>query len=170
MVICNIIKEGNRIHHYDVLDDNNKIVKMTKEQVINSIKCKAITNAKIQIYNGNTIVRVNKNVKTQLLNKNTNNKNIFNGAEAIERLIRTESGTPLKITVKQGLRTEDVIFVGIRDIQSRESFVFFNGEGLNGLFGLTSNAIREYNTKIEFNNCDTVRITELLNLMKQAKF
>lgn len=180
MYITRVVKNGRRIAYYEVMDDNGNFGKMTKDQVAAEIRAGRCKNAKLQVYYGSTIIRIVDDKKANSNKKAQSNKNncanvhntqhnkiaILSGYEATEVLLRCEIGTPLKIKVTEYNGFEQVIFCGIKDIQSREAFVFFNGQGIDGRFALSSSFImNNANIQIKMNDNEPSEVTRLMQML-----
>lgn len=57
ITIVGVNKQGNKILNYDCTD-GSKSLKLTKDEVAELIKKKEVTNARMQIYKNNVIIRV----------------------------------------------------------------------------------------------------------------
>ena len=183
------VKEGNRIKHYIVQDNSGKIGTLSKDNVVELINNKSITNAKIQVYNGSVIVRVKpikqstkKKVSNTLYNEckssYTNGivqsikaSHINTGNSIIKKLDNTQVGTPLKIRKYSYDDFEQVIYLGKQEIQCQESYTFFNGKNISGYFGITKRYIlEEKELEIKFDDNDTSEVAFLLNYIKKGPF
>lgn len=91
---------------------------------------------------------------------------IISGKDAVDRLTHTEIGIPVRVQSSVYGGFKQAIFMGIKDIQSRESFVFFTDEGLDGSFGLSSRFIEENNDTVLF-DFDNNEPEELAMLLKK---
>lgn len=197
MHVVNVVKNGNRIAYYECIDNNGNQYKLKKDQLIKEIESGNCDNAKLQIYYGSKIVRIsnkkNASVTTannsdrQIVNQithNSNQQNYYNynmslgsanrpksllvGKQANARLLQMEIGTPLKIKESIYSDFQQVIFMGIKNVQTREAFVFFNNEGLTGSFALSSKFIENNTETVQFmfDNNDPVEVTKLINILK----
>lgn len=178
MIVSAVIKEGNRIRHYMVKDDNGKLHQMSKDALIGYIKSGVISNAKIQIYNGNTIIRVKpvdssktKSAYTDKIVESIKASHITTGNNIIQKLDKLKVGTPLKIRTYSYDDFEQVIYLGKQEIQNRESYTFFNGSGVTGYFGLTKQFIlNNKQVEFKFDDNDTSEVAFLLNYIKKGPF
>ena len=186
MRVVNVAKKGNRIDYYECIDNMGRRANLSKSQLIKEIQAGRCENAKLQIYYGSYIIRVDKDIpKSDVTNSQKGNlysnynkalqeqnrpSSITVGDEAVNKLIHMEIGTPLK--VKTGYSDFiQAIFMGIKDIQSCESFVFFTDEGLTGAFGLSAKFIRNNTEQVQFkfNDNDPVEVARLLEIIKSRR-
>lgn len=57
ITLVDVVKSGKRILGYNCLEDN-RIVFLTKDDVVEEIRNGNCNNGKVQVYNGNIIIRV----------------------------------------------------------------------------------------------------------------
>lgn len=197
MKIVGVAKCGNKIAYYGVQDDSGNISNVSKDDVVRLVQSKDITNAKTQMWNGNAIVRIKDNVKTiQVTNvQTTKNKPAptvvhkeassvatdiasgilgnkpIRGSKAVNWLKGTTKGTPLKIRVSDYKNFEQVIYMGLKEVQNREAHVFFNGQGASGTFALSENyIIGKTDIEIVVGDNDPCEVNFLLNYIKKGPF
>lgn len=197
MKIIEIIKNGNRIQGYIVT--NGKTQKeLNKEQVIELIKNKQITNATVQIWQGKPIVRVKEDKTYIQANKDASrvgnslpyqgmsiadsiassikaNNNIeLAGEEAINMLKNTEPGIPLKVKIGIHGDWKQCIYIGNRYDDDRKDvlFSFFDGSSITGTFDFSQKFIsnKDNGIKIKFNDNNPTETAFLLNYMKKGPF
>ena len=159
--ILNVNKQGNRIISYTCTDDN-QTSELTKEQVIQLIKNKQISNATLQYYNNKPIIRIKDNTK---INKEV--PTIVCGEYAVGVLNKLLPGTPLMIEI-QGQPYEQVIYSGIGNVQSQQAYRFFNGEGFSGGYAFSPQYITRSGEKIKFkfNDNDPNKVAQLISQIK----
>lgn len=194
MYVVNVVKNGNRIAYYECVDNQGRQGRLTKEQLINEIQAGNCENATLQVYYGSKIVRISKkapasvkkvnNVQNHKPQKNVQNyhnykasidaanrpKSIVVGKKANDILLHMEIGIPLKVKASAYSDFQQVIFMGIKDVQSREAFVFFNNEGLTGTFALSSRFIENNTEAVQFifDDNDPMEVCRLINIIKST--
>ena len=182
MKIKSVIKDGNRIKHYEIYDDSGNIHECSKEQVANLIKQGKIDNATVQVYKGTTIIRLkdrdNKTIATKPIRVHTKlTKNTFSGTDAIDELSKLSIGVPLKVLtlsrVQNKWTEETVIYIGKEKpgLSPRTGrFSFFNGEGINGYYQLSFGYIIDNKDRIQFkfNDNDAVETASLIRYLKEG--
>lgn len=162
MKVINVFKNGNRIQGYEVVDNNGNTAKVTKQQLIQYIEAGNVENATLQNYMGSQIVRLKKDKTKTASTSSQPSKNvqttcnkiaILHGKEAINALINMSIGTPVKVKVTEYNGFEQTIYCGMREIQSRKAFIFFNGGGVDGTFALSLRFIENNdNIQIKLND------------------
>lgn len=175
MKVTNVFKNGNRIQGYEVVDNNGNTAKITKQQLIQYIEAGNVENATLQNYMGSQIIRLKKDtVKTTSVSSKQvqtpcNKITILHGIEAINTLMHMTIGTPIKVKVTEYNGFEQVIYCGMREIQSRKAFIFFNGGGIDGTFALSLRFMENNdNIQIKLNDNEPSTVV-MLNQMAGLK-
>lgn len=96
---------------------------------------------------------------------------VISGKTAVDRLLHTEIGIPVRVQSSVYGGFKQAVFMGIKDIQSRESFVFFTDEGLDGSFGLSARFIEENSDTVlfDFDNNEPEELAMLLKKINSNK-
>lgn len=180
MKVINVFKNGNRIQGYEIADNNGNTAKITKQQLIQYIEAGNVENATLQNYMGSQIIRLKKGtVKTTSASLqpskqvqtpcNCNKVTILHGIEAINTLMHMTIGTPIKVKVTEYNGFEQAIYCGMREIQSRKAFIFFNGGGVDGTFALSLRFMENNdNIQIKLNDNEPSTVA-MLNQMAGLK-
>ncbi len=191
MHVVRIVKNGNRIAYYECVDNQGRQGKLTKEQLIAEIEAGRCDNAKLQVYYGSKIIRISKKspAATKQIDKQSQKKvqnyhnynasmaaatrspSIVVGKQAIEKLLYMETGTPLKVKASNYADFQQAIFFGIKDVQYREAFVFFNGQGINGSFARSSKFIENNTESVQFifDDNDPEKLGNLLIMIEKMR-
>ena len=95
-------------------------------------------------------------------------KSVVVGKQANDILLHMETGTPLKVKASNYSGFQQVIFMGIKDLQSREAFVFFNDEGFSGSFALSSKFIENNTETVQFifDDNDPMEVGRLVGIIR----
>lgn len=165
MRVLEVVKNKNRILHYLVVNSKGQQAKITKDALVKEIEAGNVENAKIQHYNGSTIVRIDKTC-----NKKENNYTELCGEQVIKTLKILEKGTPLRIKSSPNFDFEQVIYTGIKEVQGQTVFTFFNNEGLSGCFGLSERFIINYKIEMQLNNNEPEKVAYLLSEVKKFSY
>ena len=175
--VIGVIKRNNRIVAYDLLHGDGEVERRSKEDVIGLIKGKRISNASIQIYQGKEIIRVkhdNKPLNQVPIKEVRDIKHISNvsGKNAINILNHLKVGSPLRVKVSKNYSFEQVIYLGISEVQNTIAYNFFNGKGISGYFALSERFINNNldNVELEFSNNDACEVNYLLKIIKEEPF
>jgi len=93
------------------------------------------------------------------------------GSQAIDKLKELDVGLPLLVKSSEYSEFEQVIYVGVKTVQSREAFTFFNGDGISGCFALSEKFIANNikSVQFKFNDNDPNKVAELLSKIKELK-
>ena len=88
----------------------------------------------------------------------------LSGNDMIATLDNMEVGTPLLIDVGTGTY-EQVIYVGVGEVQSQTTYEFFDGSALSGTFATTKRFIRNNPDRVSIilNDNDPVEVADLLD-------
>lgn len=165
MRVLEVVKNKNRIMHYLVVNSKGQQAKITKDILVKEIEAGNVENAKVQYYNGSTIVRVDKACVTK-----ENNYTKLCGEQAIKTLKLLEKGTPLKIKSSPNFDFEQVIYTGIREVQGQTVFTFFNNDSLSGCFALSERFIINYKIEMQLNNNEPEKVAYLLSEIKKFSY
>ena len=123
--IKSVYKDGRKIIGYECIDDNGNTARLTKDKVAELIRNGVVSNAKVQRYNGNDIIRLQKDVpvksgtivkneaiKNESIKKDVTNKqvgsDIINVEEMFNRKCR-EFGIIPDTKLKEGIVKEKTI-------------------------------------------------------------
>lgn len=160
-----------------------------KAEIILNIKRKKIDNATIQVYEGNTIIRVKDDVPTKIdytgqKKSRTSTKIIEHivddkdttelfGMDAVNNVIKLSKGTPIQIKVGEYSDWKQALFMGIDKDSSLESskLTFFDGCGISGIFQFSMKYIADNPNKVRFklNDNNPVEVSKLLSSIKNSK-
>ena len=88
------------------------------------------------------------------------------GNDMIAELENMEVGTPVLVNAGDGNYIQ-TIYAGVKEIQYRTTFTFFDGSGVSGSFGLSAKYIRENpdNVSMILNDNDPNKVAALIRQM-----
>lgn len=92
----------------------------------------------------------------------------YTGSKAVEELEKLEKGMPLRVKVRAEGDFTQAIYMGKAEVQNREVYNFFTGDGLTGMFGLSPNFIKNNpDIEITFDANDMMEVGRLAAMIRK---
>lgn len=166
MIKVNCIQKfykNNKIYGYRIQDCNGVTKDVTAEQLKQAINNKSVYVNNLTLTSDNRLISTSE----RITHTAKDNKKIIYGKEAVDKLIHSDGGTPVMIKLTDAEEYKQTVFLGIRDIQCRELFVFFDGTALDGEFALSSKFIENnaHKIKFKFDENEPEELAHLLSLL-----
>lgn len=103
----------------------------------------------------------------QVADKLNGKISITSGKDAIANLDAMEVGTPVKLKLAKDLDYKQAIYTGKGDVQGRATYNFFDGEGVDGTFGLSGKYIsNNADIKLKLNDNNVESTASLLKKLR----
>ena len=95
---------------------------------------------------------------------------ITSGKDAIANLEAMNVGTPVKLKLAKDLDYKQAIYTGKGDVQGRATYNFFDGEGVDGTFGLSGRYIsNNADIKLKLNDNNVEATAGLLKKLRDRE-
>lgn len=139
-----------------------------RQKLIQLIDQGQIRNARVLRKDNRCIIETDALDLNKIEKENNERNRLQQKAERIlNNLQQLSIGTPLIIKVNHNRKQS--IFCGVKEVQGQFSYMFFDGRGLDGLFGLTPRYIKENIDNIEliFNENNPTTVAKLNKLVQE---
>lgn len=119
------------------------------------------------------VAKANEDKKAEQIAKNqrtanslNGKKTVVNGKEAVATLNSLDSGTPVQVKLNDTLDYKQALYMGKGEVQGREVHQFYDGSGVDGVFGLSDRYLSNGGVNIKLDDNDPGQVAKLTQAIK----